>query len=148
MGLEADTTLRRGQQRIPGRALLEGDRLVFRSPQERLEVRLADMAGLEVGDNGVLQFMTPAGVVELELGEAAEKWRSRIAHPPSLMDKLGAKEGMRVSVIGVEDAAFDSQLRSRRSDVSRRPRRNADLIFLAAEDVASLARLKASSSLA
>jgi hypothetical protein len=141
MGLEAETTLRRGPTRTRGRALLEGDRLVFRSPQERLEVRLADMAGLQVGANGVLQITTPVGVIELELGEAAEKWRTRIANPPSLVDKLGVKGGMRVSVIGVEDAAFEGQLRARTSDISRRPRLNSDLIFFGAEDVASLARL-------
>ena len=57
-----------------------------------------------------------------------------------LLDKLGVRPGARVSVLGVDDAGFLVEL-SRRADVSRRPRKDSDLIFLAADGVSELARL-------
>jgi hypothetical protein len=57
-----------------------------------------------------------------------------------LLDKLGVRPGARVSVLGVDDAGFLVEL-SRRADVSRRPRKDSDLIFLAADGVPELARL-------
>ncbi len=58
-----------------------------------------------------------------------------------LIDKLGVRPGARVVVLGVRDAGFLRLLDSRTDDVSRRTRREADLVFLAADHVADLARL-------
>ena len=64
----------------------------------------------------------------------------------SLMDRLGVKPFHRVSVIGVDDDAFWSQLIDRAGDtVKDRMRKDSDLIFLAADsvsDLQQLARLK------
>lgn len=64
----------------------------------------------------------------------------------SLMDKLGVKPFHRVSVIGVDDDAFWSQLIDRAVDtVKGRMRKDSDLIFFAADslsDLQQLARLK------
>ena len=60
-----------------------------------------------------------------------------------LLDKLGVKPGQRVCVLGVEDAAFLKDLGARVPDFARDQQRDAaDLIFLGAEDVETLARLK------
>lgn len=58
-----------------------------------------------------------------------------------LLDKLGVRLGARVAVLGVRDEAFLRLLRSRTDDVSSRPRRGCDLIFLAAGSGAELDRL-------
>ena len=42
----------------------------------------------------------------LELGPEAPKWAQKILHPPTLLDKLGIKTGMRVAVLGFGDKAF------------------------------------------
>jgi len=42
----------------------------------------------------------------LELGPEAEKWAHKILHPPSLLDKLGIKQGMKVALLGFSDRAF------------------------------------------
>ncbi len=64
----------------------------------------------------------------------------------SLMDKLGVKPFHRISVIGVDDDAFWSQLIDRAVDtVKGRMRKDSDLIFFAADslsDLQQLARLK------
>ncbi|HEY2954818.1 MAG TPA: DUF3052 domain-containing protein [Candidatus Eisenbacteria bacterium] len=62
----------------------------------------------------------------------------------SRLDKLGVKPGMRVAVLGVEERDFVPELRSRTTDIATaRPRKDTDLIFLAAEGAAPLARLAA-----
>jgi hypothetical protein len=61
----------------------------------------------------------------------------------SLIDKLGVTPMSRVSVLGVEDAAFWSVLQARTPDVSRRLRKDLDMIFFAADSQAGLKRLGA-----
>jgi hypothetical protein len=59
----------------------------------------------------------------------------------SLMEKLGVKPGGRVSVLGVDDPQFTADLDRTGADVSRRPRRSSDLVFLAIDARAALTRL-------
>lgn len=58
-----------------------------------------------------------------------------------LLEKLGVKPGARVSVLGRRDPTFVEQLRRRGADVSTRPRRGSDLMFLSVERIRDLARL-------
>jgi hypothetical protein len=61
----------------------------------------------------------------------------------ALLDKLGVKSGQHICVLGVEDAQFLHDLAARVPDfVREKPSKDADLIFLAAEDVKTLARMK------
>jgi hypothetical protein len=61
----------------------------------------------------------------------------------SLLDKLGVKPAQRIAVLGVSDAAFLKDLAERVPDFTRdKPPSGADIIFAAAEDTKSLARLK------
>ncbi len=60
----------------------------------------------------------------------------------SLLDKLGIKAGMRVGVIGVEDAAFLANLRERTDDISLgEAPPDADAIFLAVDGPDDIRRL-------
>jgi hypothetical protein len=61
--------------------------------------------------------------------------------PKSLIDKLGVKPGARVSVLGVDDAAFLTELELAGADVSRRRRTHSDLLFVRIESTMDLARL-------
>lgn len=59
-----------------------------------------------------------------------------------LLDKLGIKAGMRVGVIGVEDAAFLADLRERTDDISLgEAPPDADAIFLAVDGPDDMRRL-------
>jgi len=61
----------------------------------------------------------------------------------ALLDELGVKSGQRICVLGVEDASFLQELAARVPDFVREmPAKDADLIFLAAEEVKTLARMK------
>jgi hypothetical protein len=61
----------------------------------------------------------------------------------ALLDKLGVKPAQRISVLGVADAAFLNELAVVAPDAARgKPQKASDLIFLAAEDLKSLARIK------
>lgn len=58
-----------------------------------------------------------------------------------LLEKLGVRPGARVSVLGVDDETFLRLLRGRTDDVSPRPRKESELIFLAADHPGELTRL-------
>jgi hypothetical protein len=60
----------------------------------------------------------------------------------SRLDKLGVKPDMRVALVGLDDAAFDRELRARTTDVAAgRPRQDTDMILFAVDGPAPLKRL-------
>jgi len=60
------------------------------------------------------------------------------------LDKLGVEPGMRVSILGVADAAFRRELATRTREVSEgRARRDSALVFYGVDDARRLARLAA-----
>ena len=60
----------------------------------------------------------------------------------SFFDKLGVKPGMRVTVLGVDDTSFLSDLKDRGIEPDAKPRTGTDLILLAADAPADLRRLE------
>jgi len=59
-----------------------------------------------------------------------------------LLDKLGVKPGLKVSVIGLDDPSFFRPLADRSGDASSRPRKFSDLIFVYMKDRGDLPRLR------
>jgi hypothetical protein len=60
----------------------------------------------------------------------------------SLIDKLGVKQGDRVSLLGVNEEGFLAQLRAAGADLSAgRRRKQNDHLFLAVESVRDLAKI-------
>src|SRR5258708_39114283 len=96
MGQEVNCKLRVGKKVAEGRALLESLELIFRGPDLRLKIAFREMSSVEAKD-GWLRIGYPDGAVALELGAQEPKWADKILHPKSLIDKLGAKAGMRLS---------------------------------------------------
>lgn len=142
MGLEATCVVRVGRRRATAKALLESDHLVLRLPEERLKIFLRDIAKVEVKD-GRLTIEHATGSATLYLGAGASKWAEKIRNPRSLMDKLGVKPGMRVSVVDVDDTAFLLELDSHMMASRRLGAGPIDVLFFGTEDVASLVRLAA-----
>ncbi|MGB9067039.1 MAG: hypothetical protein WCC21_00600 [Candidatus Acidiferrales bacterium] len=61
----------------------------------------------------------------------------------TLLEKLGVKPGQRICVLGIEDTSFLTDLAAAAPGAThRKPEKESDLIFLAAEDLKSLARIK------
>lgn len=66
----------------------------------------------------------------------------KIRYPRSRLDKLGVKPHSRVSVIGLQDSAFLTELRERTSDIATsNPKRDSDLVFVFMKEPADLAKL-------
>ena len=66
-----------------------------------------------------------------------------VRYPRPLLDKLGVKPDARVAVMGVEDAGFVRSLEERTGDISRRARKESDLIFFGVRAARDLDRLAA-----
>ena len=133
--------------RTHGRALLETDEVLFRGTP-KLKLPLKDIKKVLI-DGEDLELRHKAGVVRLALGaKQAAAWAKRIQEPPGLLDKLGVKEGTRVTVVtpkglhphaGGLDDDFVHSLELRGASVRRgRKGKDADLVFLGAETLADL----------
>ena len=141
MGAESQCTVQFGKQRSEGKAQLETDHLLFRGTF-RLKIPRKAITKLDA-DAGTLRVTFPEGTALFELGPSAAKWADKIRNPPSLLDKLGVKPGMRVAVLGMDDESFLDQIAARTTDVARRtPKKDTDIVFFGADDVADLARLE------
>ncbi len=141
MGQEAKCSAKFGRQVSKGKALLEADELIFRG-DFRLSIPFKGMKSV-VAKKGQLKVAFPQGVAVFNLGPKAEKWAAKIRRPKSLLDKLGVKQGSRVVVFGIKDKSFWKQLKERASDIAKgKPRRDSDLIFVAAMRKEDLKKLR------
>ena len=142
MGQEVNCKLRLGKMLAEGRALLESQELIFRASDLRLKIAFREMSSVEAKD-GWLRIRCPDGAVALELGAQAPKWAEKILHPKSLIDKLGIKAGMRISLVGLGDGDFRRDLASRTKDVNEgKAAADSDLIFLGADGAKDLDRMR------
>jgi len=140
MGLESSCTARFKGTSSRGKLLLESDSLLFRG-DFRLKIPFSSIRSVQAVA-GELRITFPDGTAAFDLGPAAAKWADKILHPPSLLDKLGVKPSMNISLLGVSDKSFLADLRSRTSRISSaKPAPNSDLIFLLADSKSALARL-------
>ena len=99
-----------------GKALLETTELLFRG-DFRLRIPFAAVQDMRASD-GRLSVTWPEGEASFEIGANAAKWAEKIRSPRGLLDKLGVKQGLRISVLGVADEGFLDQLRSRAPELS------------------------------
>jgi hypothetical protein len=144
MGYDAACTLRLDGTSSRGIARLEHTDLVFRGGV-RLAIPLADITAATAED-GVLRVRFGGREAEFAIGAAAPKWAARITSPPSRLDKLGIKAGLRVAADSVPDPSFAAELEQRGAVLVplRSPETAAlDLIFHPAPDRAALDRLSA-----
>ena len=140
MGSESRCIVHFGRQRSDGKALLETDHLIFRG-EFRLAIPRKSITEVDATD-GTLRVTFPDGTARFELGPTAAKWADKIRNPPSLLDKLGVKPGMRVAILGVDDRSFLAQLADRTSEVARKtPKKDTEVIVFGADAVTDLARL-------
>ncbi len=98
MGQELTTVCHWQGRSSAGKALLEGDHLLFRG-DFRLKLPFADLTGIAAAA-GRLRLAAQDGVAELELGPKAEDWANRIRNPKTVLDKLGIGPGVPVTVAG------------------------------------------------
>lgn len=135
MGLEAKCEGRWAGASGTGKLMLEGEVLSFRG-DFRVSIARSQMTRVAAID-GLLMIETAKEGGSFAAGAAAEKWAAKILNPPSLLDKLGVKAGMKVSLCGSFDEAFVAELRER-ADVGARPRKDSGVVLMAASTAADL----------
>lgn len=111
MGYDASCTLHLDGDVSRGTARLEHKDLVFRGPV-RLAIPLSEIRSARA-DGGVLTIRFGERTARFDIGASASKWAARITNPPSRLDKLGVKPGMRVVAAGIPDSHFLTELESR-----------------------------------
>jgi hypothetical protein len=128
-------------------ALLETAELIVRGSggKKSLRVPFSAMKKISAADGQLRISWAAAGkaaTLVLNLGPRATVWADKIKNPPSRLDKLGVKPGMKVAVWGTldEDALAELQVRA---DVRvGKPRGGEAIVFLAVESPAELARIR------
>jgi hypothetical protein len=138
MGSEVKCKVRFGKQQSEGQALLETSEILFRG-DFRLKLPFATIKSVKAVD-GELRVQAPEGLAIFHLGAAAEKWRDKILHPKSRMEKLGVKPDAKVSLLGGFDAEFLHEIGGlTKSVIKGNVAADSEWIFLAADSKAELA---------
>jgi hypothetical protein len=133
MGLEAECTVRVGRKTSSGRALLEGETLIFRG-ELSLQIAFGSMRGVSVdGDSLVIQ--TDEQEARFEVGAAvADRWARLIKEPKTLFEKLEVEPHARVAAVDVRDSQFLTALRERAAGVAEgRVPEGVPVVFFGAE---------------
>jgi hypothetical protein len=142
VGSEAACTARFKGRSSAGKARLETGILQFRGGDLRLSIPFTQMSKI-AAHGGALSVTFPDGTATFDLGAAALKWAKKIQHPPSRLQKIGAKADWRVSAIGVDDTAFLKQLEGAVSHLSiGRIVKDCDAIFFGATTEVELGRIE------
>ncbi len=129
VGAEVTCTAEHAGERGEGKAMLEGDKLLFRGPF-RVAIPLAQAKVRVEGDALVADW--PGGRASFLLGaKRAAAWAEKILHPPTRLDKAGVKAGTRVSLVGLTEKGFAAELRAAGAKVVRA---EADVTFAQIDD--------------
>lgn len=140
MGLEATCKAKFGGKASEGKLQWETDFLLFRG-EFRLKILSKEIRTLSVAKQAlVVEFAE--GKAEFQLGGQAEKWREKIANPPTLFDKLGVKKQHRIALVNWKDEGFARDLAALAGDVvDGAGARECDIVFLGAAVDKDLDRL-------
>lgn len=118
-----------------GRLQWESPRLIFRGASRRVFEGEA-LKGL-TADGGDLVL---ADGSRFTLGEVqAPRWAHAILNPPGRLDKLGVKAGMKVAILGLDDADFAAELADRAALSNEFS--ELDILIYAADSADDLARI-------
>ncbi|HXJ07362.1 MAG TPA: hypothetical protein VNH65_19845 [Candidatus Acidoferrum sp.] len=140
MGSELKCRVRFEKEVSDGKALLETNEILFRGGF-RLKIPFASIKSAKSAD-GELRLQTADGLAVFVLGSAAEKWREKILHPKSRIEKLGVKAGARVSMVGNFEAELFEELKDLETIVTKgKVAAGSDAIFYAADSWKELSQV-------
>lgn len=137
MGEEVAGTVTVGGQKVNVKGDFASDHVTF-SGGRRGEVpyRLVEVVSTA---KGVLRLRVDGLIMEFPLGQKVDRLANKIRSPPTLMDKLGVKPGMRVATASIPKSLqrqLDAAVPAPRARVGA-----ADLLFLGVQEVEGLAAL-------
>jgi hypothetical protein len=137
VGNEVKCTVRFGKQTSEGKALLETSEVLFRGAF-RLKIPFTTIKSAKAMD-GELHLQTADGLAVFEIGPAAEKWREKILHPKTRIEKIGLKPSAKVSLLGSFATDFLAELEPHAGSVTKgKVAAGSDTIFLAADSLKEL----------
>jgi hypothetical protein len=92
--------------------------------------------------DGELRLQTADGLAVFHLGAAADKWRQKILHPKSRIEKLGVKLGAKVSLMGKFEPEFLAEVGDLTKSVTKdKVTPESEWIFFATDTKADLGTL-------
>lgn len=143
MGQEQKCTMRIGKKVCQAKVQLEAGHLLVHA-DEKLKLPYQSISEVSA-KNGWLRICCKdtSSQFELELGNSAEKWAQKILNPPSRLDKLGIKAGMKIKIQSVSDDTFASELNARNISAYKPKDSGVDLFFLQANNISELSALQA-----
>jgi len=137
VGNEVKCTVRFGKQTSAGKALLETSEVLFRG-EFRLKIPFTTIKSAKAAD-GELHLQTADGLAVFEIGPAAEKWREKILHPKTRIEKIGVKPGEKISLLGSFEADFLAELDPLAGSVTKgKVAADSNTIFFAADSLKEL----------
>jgi hypothetical protein len=140
VGSELKCTVRFGKQTSAGKALLETAEVLFRG-EFRLKIPFATIKSAKAAD-GELHLQTADGLAVFEIGSAAEKWREKILHPKTRIEKIGVKLGEKISLLGSFETDFLVELKPLAGSVTKgKVAADSNTIFLAADSQKELSTI-------
>ena len=140
MGNQAKCVLRVEGKKYEGKALLETNELIFRGAECRVKIAFGEIGSVKAQD-GELRISTKSDTTVFEVGAVAEKWREKILHPKTRIEKLGVKSGMRVAFLGTTEEAFAGELRKSKAEVLNGSADGVALLFLPVQERRHLGNL-------
>ena len=144
MGYDVTGTLEIEGRQYKGTVRLEHKDLTFRG-EIRLIIPLSQIGDVRA-DQGRLLLEFGGRLAAFTIGPDAAKWASRIANPPSRLNKLGVKTGMRAAVIDVPDELLIHEIESAGAAIVKGRGSELDAIFFGVRKASDLAKLEALSS--
>ncbi len=130
-------TVRFGKQTSAGKALLETSEVLFRG-EFRLKIPFTTIKSAKAVD-GELHLQTPDGLAVFEIGAAAEKWREKILHPKTRIEKIGVKPGEKISLLGSFETDFLAEFEPLAGSVTNgKVAADSDTIFFAVDSLKTL----------
>ena len=140
MGNELKCNVMFGKQESLGKALLETNEILFRG-DFRLKIPFSSIQSAKAVD-GELRLQIAQGLAIFQLSAAAEKWREKILHPKSRIEKLGVKPGAKISLFGDFDPDFLREVGDlTKSVIKDKAAVDSDCIFFAADSKEDLGAL-------
>jgi len=137
MGNQATATVCYDGEAHDASVLLETDEVIVRGGL-KLKIPFRDIREAKPsGDTLVLRWK--GHELRVPLGAGAAKWAEKILNPKSRIEKLGVKAKQKVCAVGGLDRDFLDELENSGADVSRKLRKDADVIVAAVENRGGLA---------
>ena len=138
MGNEVKCVARIAGRKDEGKALLETSELIFRGAECRVKIAFSDIKNVTAAD-GELRIKTKDGTFAFLVGDPAGKWREKILHPKTRVEKLGVKAGMLVTALGEVDAAFAKELKESNAEIANGgANQGVELVFWFVDDKSAL----------